>query len=281
MRNKNLSLGGYMGGKFFYRNWILQHLPKKHFLCFAEVFGGVGHVLFALPERLCEVEVYNDKWDDLVNLFQQLRNNSKALIKELKLYPYSRTVFYDFVKKFKARDFRDDQERAVILFYLISTSFNGRLSDLSLSKKRGNATILKHKISQLGGITERLQDVVIENMDFRKLIEKYDGPDTVFYCDPPYIDTEFYYTPEFKEKDHQDLADILNNIEGYAMVSYYDVPLLDELYPSKIWDRQYKEGVKHAAYNSKGTKKPKSVELLLLNYKNKRDFKRKSLDKLL
>lgn len=185
MKTKNLSLGQYMGGKYFYRNWILQHLPKKNFSCFTEVFGGMAHVLFALPERLCRVEVYNDKWDDLVNMFEQLRDNSKALIKELKLYPYSRSVFNDFAKKFKTRDFRDDLERAVVVLYLNKSSFNGKFGQyFRTSNTRDMAMTLKNKISQLDSLSERVRDVVIEKLDFREVIKKYDGPNTIFYCMP-------------------------------------------------------------------------------------------------
>lgn len=289
MKTRNLSVGQYMGGKFFYRNWILQYLPKKKFRCFNEIFGGMAHVLFGLPERLCTVEVYNDKWDDLVNMFEQLRDNSKAFSKEMKLYPYSRTIFNKFAKKFKTRDFKDDLERAVVILYLNKTSFNGKFGEyFRTSNIRDTAVTLKNKVSQIEDITDRLRDIVIENMDFRDIIKKYDGCDTVFYCDPPYIDTEFYYTPEFTEDDHRDLAEMLNDIKGYAMVSYYEVPILDELYPTDTWDRQYKEGVKGSQYyygddkkKLRNSKKDRSMELLLLNYKSKRDFNKINLDKLL
>jgi site-specific DNA-adenine methylase len=38
----------------------------------------------------------------------------------------------------------------------------------------------------------RLRKVVIENRDFEPLIRQHDRPDSVFYCNPPYFDTENY-----------------------------------------------------------------------------------------
>ncbi len=35
----------------------------------------------------------------------------------------------------------------------------------------------------------RLQNVLIENKDFEKLIEQYDREGAFFYCDPPYWST--------------------------------------------------------------------------------------------
>lgn len=54
----------------------------------------------------------------------------------------------------------------------------------------------------------RLQKVVIENKDFEKLIDQYDRPESFFYCDPPYFETEDYYEDVgFTKDDHIRLAD--------------------------------------------------------------------------
>jgi site-specific DNA-adenine methylase len=48
-----------------------------------------------------------------------------------------------------------------------------------------------------------------ENLDFQKVIEKYDGPKTYFYCDPPYYKTEDYYADhEFGIETHERLAEL-------------------------------------------------------------------------
>ena len=70
-------------------------------------------------------------------------------------------------------------------------------------------------------------------------MERYDTSDTVFYLDPPYVhssrgDTSSYGY-EMTDEQHVDLAELLHNIDGRAIVSGYDTQLYDELYPK--WRR--------------------------------------------
>jgi DNA adenine methylase len=51
----------------------------------------------------------------------------------------------------------------------------------------GNVSEWLGAIEGLPAVHARLQPVVIENMDALKLIPREDGPDTLYYCDPPYL----------------------------------------------------------------------------------------------
>ena len=56
---------------------------------------------------------------------------------------------------------------------------------------------------------------VVENMDFQEVVEKYDSPTTYVYLDPPYWKTENYYSNhDFDRKDHERVADTLQNMKG-------------------------------------------------------------------
>ena len=79
--------------------------------------------------------------------------------------------------------------------------------------------------------SERLQTVVIENKDFEKLIAQYDRPNTIFYLDPPYFETEDYYEEVGLTKaDHVRLRDALMRIQGKFLLSYNDCPEIRDLY---------------------------------------------------
>jgi len=82
--------------------------------------------------------------------------------------------------------------------------------------------------------SKRLKGVCIENMDFKKLIQTYDSPQTLFYLDPPYIGTESYYqTPQgFHIDQHIELANILKTIQGKFVLSYNDCEVVRDLYKS-------------------------------------------------
>ena len=80
----------------------------------------------------------------------------------------------------------------------------------------------------------RLANVVVENQDFERLIRHYDRPVSLFYCDPPYHDTEDYYQnigeKGFTEADHIRLRDALLRIEGKFLLSYNDDAFVRDLY---------------------------------------------------
>jgi DNA adenine methylase len=89
-------------------------------------------------------------------------------------------------------------------------------------------------VEALSEIAERLLRVQIENRPALDLIRLYDGPDTLFYCDPPYLHTtrgdSRAYGFEMDEQQHHELAAALHHVRGKAAVSGYRCPLMDTLY---------------------------------------------------
>ena len=85
-----------------------------------------------------------------------------------------------------------------------------------------------------------------------------------FYCDPPYVGHEELYQGGFKKEDHQRLANTLNSIKGRAMISYYEEPLIDELYPG--WHKEKFIRSSTIRNIGDGEKLPRRTELLLTNY---------------
>ena len=76
--------------------------------------------------------------------------------------------------------------------------------------------------------------MVIENQDFERLIGHYDRPVSFFYADPPYYESEGYYSnvgeDGFTADDHVRLRDALMRIEGKFLLSYNDCGFVRELY---------------------------------------------------
>jgi DNA adenine methylase len=112
--------------------------------------------------------------------------------------------------------------------------------------------------------SERMKGVMIENKDFREIITKYDGSDTVMYIDPPYVGREKYYAGGFGEKDHRDLAKLLHRAKAKIVLSYYEDPLINELYFD--WHREGFETYKQVVNGNMqgGT----AEELLFMNFSN-------------
>src|SRR5262249_26129641 len=67
--------------------------------------------------------------------------------------------------------------------------------------------------------------VVILNRPATEVIRGQDGPDTLFYLDPPYLPgtraAQDVYTCEMTEKDHRELLEQLRAVKGKVMLSGY------------------------------------------------------------
>ena len=74
----------------------------------------------------------------------------------------------------------------------------------------------------IGALADRFDDVVIENLHWRELVDKYDSDETVLYFDPPYVGTEDYYPTS--EIEHGELVDTLGDLDGYGICSYQELP---------------------------------------------------------
>ena len=89
---------------------------------------------------------------------------------------------------------------------------------------------MQKTIAYLQEVSKRLNKVVIENVDFGRLIKTYDRESALFYCDPPYYEAEKYYHDRFQPEDHVRLRDALSWIKGKFILSYNDCPEIRELY---------------------------------------------------
>jgi len=218
-----LSAFPYPGGKTTLVDEIVQYFPDHR--RYVEVFGGSAAVLLNKPPSY--VEVYNDLNSDVVHFFEVLRDRREELQEWLRTTPYSRELHEDWARAFyRGERHKDDIERAGRWFYLRYTQFGAKIdrySGFKPSIKRNEARSLRGSTEGLDQIVERFQDVTVENQDFEQVLNRYDREDTLFYLDPPYIETAYNYygTGEF---DHERLASVLDECEGYWIVSYGELP---------------------------------------------------------
>lgn len=80
-------------------------------------------------------------------------------------------------------------------------------------------------------VHERLAAVVIECLPFDQLIERYDRPHTLFYCDPPYWGNERDYGDGvFCRDDFARLSGLLKALQGRFILSINDRPEVRDLF---------------------------------------------------
>jgi DNA adenine methylase len=266
---KKLIAFGWYGGKFSHLDWLLPLLPETNHYC--EPFAGSGAVLF--NKNPSPVETYNDLDGEVVNFFKVLREHKNELLEQIALTPFSRE---EFALSCEIDNEVSNIERARRFYVrarqvrtgLAQTASIGRWANCKNTSRSGMSGVISRYIGgieKLEFIAERLLRVQIENRPAIDIIKLYDSDTTLFYCDPPYIHStrgdSKAYGYEMTDKQHSELAAVLNQVEGKVAISNYECDLMEELYPSPKW-------TKHLGPNKTiHTTKDKRQEVLWTNYK--------------
>lgn len=253
------SIFPYPGGKSHLAPWIVDHIPDHE--CYVEVFGGSAAVLLGKAES--RIEVYNDTDEDVVHFFRTFRDHTDELVKFLKQTPYAKDIHDEWARLYY-NGYRpvDDVERAGRWFYLRFSQFAAKYSGKSgfrSMKQRSPAQQLGKVRDRLDAFAERFDQVQIENRDFAEIFDRFDGPDTVFYCDPPYVEEgdALYRHGAF---DHDRFVAALDELEGDWLVSYTDVP--EDLEGHHIAERT----VEYSSQNGKDGSHKEATERLVMDF---------------
>lgn len=258
---------------------ILEAFPASNsYKVFAEVFCGSASILFAKP-RGSHLEVINDKNARLINFWMAVREEVEYLQWKLKTLPYSESLFKQFKTSLDEKTPMEAIEEAARWYYVNRGTISGHID----SSKGWSYTAPQSKIAYgvpsdavgyqnavalLPLLSSRLAEVQIHDWDYTRLIEKYETPLTLFFIDPPYIGSENYYavddTPPFTSDDHVMLAELLNKTPAKVVLSYYEHPWLDELYPAEKWRRVTWQHHKESSRMNKTLQVAR--EVLLCNY---------------
>lgn len=231
------------GGKFALAPEIIKHFPPH--VVYVEPYGGGFSVCLRKPKSA--VEIYNDLDQDIVNLFRQLLDPVAAveLLRRIELTPYSRVFFEEAYEPVE-----DPIERAR---NLVVRSFMGHGADGAMMNyktgfrgkaRRGEAVPAQEWANYpiaLRSIIARIQGgVEVECMDAMKLMQREDGPETLFYVDPPYLPETrsqgnrrkgagyHVYNHELSLDDHVELLAGLKQLEGMIVLSGYPSELYDQ-----------------------------------------------------
>ena len=254
----------YRGGKYRLAPQLAELLPPHKI--YVEVFGGAGSVLLAkVPSK---VEVYNDANGQLVNLFETVRNHPLLFLERCQSLLYSREL-YDTWKDQLAQNFEgsdvDRIDAAVRTAYTITSGFSGDpTKGWAFDRTGGGGSNRWASIwDKIRFVSERLQRVNIDHLDFRKCIEYWDTEDTLFFLDPPYFvsETRFF---QFSWQDHLDLQEILQSVKGRWLLTYDDRGEIRELY-TKYPIRRISTSLS-ADKVENGAKRRRFEQLLIANF---------------
>lgn len=213
---------------------ILDIMPKHK--TFVDVFGGSGAILLAKPSS--EFEIYNDKNKELTNFLKVIKTNPlEFYIKASSLF--AADTILEEQKNSKVFDSPIDQ--AVNYFYLMATTIYGNKTSLKHGLLKNINKSYINRLQFVENVSKRLENVSILNRDFSYIIKTYDSSETLFYADPPYLDTMNSYGSAFTIEHHKQLAELLKKAQGKFILSHYADTEIYKLYRSrKNWHRTYK-----------------------------------------
>jgi DNA adenine methylase len=267
------------GGKHYLASQIVALMPRHtHYV---EPFAGGLSVLFAKSSEGVS-EVVNDLNGDLMNFWRVLQDR-KAFVefkRRVQAVPFSEAEWQEAKTALATSDGSTSRtnriERAVQFFILCRQSMSGRCKDFApitrTRTRRGmneQASAWLKAIDGLVVVHARLQRVVVLNRPAVEVIRSQDGPDTLFYLDPPYVpDTrsagQVFGEFDMTEAQHAELLDVICGVQGKVMISGYAC----DLYDTKLakWHRHEFELPNNAA---SGVLKRRMTEVLWTNYRPK------------
>lgn len=234
------------GGKHYLARKILALMPRHVY--YVEPFAVGLAVLLAKDPRGVS-EVVNDLDGRLTNFWRvlQRRESFTTFHRIVQAIPFSETEWRE--SRTWTAGLGPDQpvHDAVSFFVECRLSLAGRQDCFApLSRRRTRrgmneqASAWLRAVDGLPAMHARLRRVVILNRPALELVRGQDGPDTLFYLDPPYLPAArtapAVYEHEMTETEHQEMLEALQAVKAKVLLSGY---------PSQLYESHLHDGNRH------------------------------------
>ena len=263
----------WVGCKSQLSNIIIDKINKINYTKYYEPFVGGGSILFKLEPKNAVISDLN--WE-LINCYQQIKNNVKELSKfvDIHLKNHNKKYYLSIRNWDRTNEYSsiDNIKKASRIIYLVTTCYNGLYR---VNKKNQFNTPIgtnqNYDLKRLVKCSNYLNNnnCIIRSCSFSNY--KTDNfCNSFFYLDPPYYseDNSIYnnYTINgFKESDQETLkrmCDYIDAKRGYFLLSNSNTSFIKQLY--NRYD--IKEVVTKRKISSKRSSRGDVVELLISNY---------------
>ncbi|CJA67140.1 modification methylase [Streptococcus pneumoniae] len=256
---------------------VIRELIPKTYNRYFEPFVGGGALFFDLAPKDA---VINDFNAELINCYQQIKDNPQELIEILKVHQEYNSKEYYLDLRSADRDERIDMmsevQRAARILYMLRVNFNGLYRVNSKNQfnvpygRYKNPKIVDEELISAISVYINNNQLEIKVGDFEKAIVDVRTGDFVYF-DPPYIplsETSAFtsYTHEgFSFADQVRLRDVfkrLSDTGAYVMLSNSSSALVEELY--KDFNIHYVEATR--TNGAKSSSRGKISEIIVTNY---------------
>ncbi|NCD06981.1 MAG: DNA adenine methylase [Spirochaetia bacterium] len=265
----------WVGGKRQLLPIIMSYLPSDY-TTYYEPFVGGGAVLFEVQPKKA---IINDVNEELINMYNVVKDNVSELLIDLQKHKNSSSYFYE-VRSWDRDPVYYDKlsniEKASRLIYLNKTCYNGLFRvnlmgqfNSPFGRYKNPAIIDESRLIAVSNYL-RKSEIKFTNLDF-ELSLKGIRKDSFVYFDPPYdpISNSSNFTGYSKggfDKNEQirlkKLCDKLNARSVKFLLSNSNTPFISELYrdynPIPITAKR--------SVNSNGAKRGFVNEILVKNY---------------
>lgn len=227
----------WWGGKSLLAKEIVPLLPPHK--CYIEPFCGAASVFFAKPPA--QINILNDTNEFLTIFYRVVRTPAlnAHLIKKLNATAYS------FAELEWAGDILNGKhmgacsvEKAWAIFVASHLSMLSIGRTFKLSFRRNGASQFRGKIQRLisSKAIDLLSSAQLTNGDALRLIKSGgEKADTLFYLDPPYINTEQGSYDGYTAEDFERLLDMLAGVRAKFLLSNFPSDILQRHIEKNEW----------------------------------------------
>lgn len=173
----------WAGGKRWLTTNIAEILENIEYKQYHEPFLGGGSVFFSLPSE--HSAFLSDINSELINAYQCMKDNPKAIYEMLITMPNTEFAYYDIRSQMPVNKIA----QAARFIFLNHASYNGlyRVNQAGVyNVPYGKRKDRNYNIEHFLAVGQRLQNTELKTGDFSNCIDHVESKDLV-YLDPPYV----------------------------------------------------------------------------------------------
>lgn len=255
----------YYGGKQQLADDIISMMPPHKIYC--EPFFGGGAVFFAKGPSF--LEVINDRNDLLITFYKQCVENFDRLQEKIQNTLHSESEYNKAKRIYNNPKHQSKLNVAwavwvVTNMSMLATPKGGWKRDNGTGGSHIGVSMAAHRSNFTTLVYDKLKYVQISCKDAIDVIAERDTPETFFYLDPPYINSDQKHYKGYTEEDFENLLKLIAGIKGKFLLSNYNSELLAAYVERNHW---YKKVLTRKCMASAIIQKCKyKQELLVSNY---------------
>ncbi len=255
------------GGKARMVQYIMPLIYAANPVRYVEVCAGGAQLTFALRQH--KKEVINDINGNLVAFFRVLKTNPNALTRRITATPFSHSEFKRAREIFFSKKKHSDLDRAWAAWAGCTMGFSHDPKSWGFDHHGKMERKVRNKRDTFKEMAdtyrERLETVTIENDDLLKIIKRYDSPETLFFFDPPYFNSDMGFYGGYTEEQFREALKALSNIKGKFVMTTYPSDALKEFTDKKRW-RKRSIPLTVSVNNRKGVTPKQKIEVITWNF---------------